>query len=195
VQGRHDEALTSMQEAWRADALSPWVSAQLAFYYYLARQFARAVEHAERINAYDGENYLAYRTLGLSHLSLGNTFQAIGCLQSAVDLAQGNTLETGYLGYAYGKCGKGEKAREYLEQLQAGMAQHYVPEFSLAIVNFGLNRIDQTFLWLQKACDHRSPSLLLLRADPLFDELREDRRFSSLLDRVGFPKENATADD
>jgi tetratricopeptide (TPR) repeat protein len=190
VQGRNDEALTLMQEAWRADAISPWLGAHLAFCYYLARQFARAVEQAEQIRTYDGSNYLLYRTFGLSYLLLGNSFQAIGCLKSAVDLAEGNAIETGYLGYAYGKCGNAESARECLDRLQADTARQNVPAFSLAMVNLGLQRMDQTFAWLQKACERRSPLVLMLRADPLFDPLREDSRFSSLLDRVGFPREN-----
>ena len=42
------------------------------------------------------------------------------------------------------------------------------------------------FEWLEKAFAERSPDLIELNADPVFDPLRPDPRFGDLLRRVGW---------
>ncbi len=44
---------------------------------------------------------------------------------------------------------------------------------------------EQTFVWLEKAYSQHSNVLTTLKVDPMYDELRSDPRFQSLLHRVG----------
>jgi hypothetical protein len=44
---------------------------------------------------------------------------------------------------------------------------------------------EQTFVWLEKAYAQHSNVLTTLKVDPMYDELRSDPRFQSLLRRVG----------
>lgn len=46
---------------------------------------------------------------------------------------------------------------------------------------------DIAFAWLEKALAERSPDLIELNADPVFDPLRPDARFADLRRRVGWP--------
>jgi hypothetical protein len=42
------------------------------------------------------------------------------------------------------------------------------------------------FEWLEKAFEQRSVKMTGIRVDPGFDNLRDDHRFSILLEKVGF---------
>jgi hypothetical protein len=64
--------------------------------------------------------------------------------------------------------------------------KRYVSPALLAIVEIGMGNKDRAFDWLDKACGDRSDWMIFLDTDPLFDPLRADSRFRSLLRRVGF---------
>jgi TolB-like protein/Tfp pilus assembly protein PilF len=50
----------------------------------------------------------------------------------------------------------------------------------------GLNQPDSAFYWLEKAFTNRSPELSWFKADPIFDNLRNDNRYWDLYQRIGF---------
>jgi adenylate cyclase len=49
----------------------------------------------------------------------------------------------------------------------------------------GVGDNDKAFEWLEKSFAAHSPGLVALKVDPVFDPLRSDPRFDSLLRRVG----------
>ena len=51
----------------------------------------------------------------------------------------------------------------------------------------GLDEKDQAFAWLDQACEERSEWLCKIRVDPVFDSLRSDLRFHTLLQRMNIP--------
>ena len=53
-----------------------------------------------------------------------------------------------------------------------------------------LGNADEAFAYLGKAFERRDAQLLLLKYEPTFDSLHADPRFSELIDRIGFPKDN-----
>jgi hypothetical protein len=53
-----------------------------------------------------------------------------------------------------------------------------------ARLNAGLGRIDEAFDWLERAYRERSIELLRLKADPIYDALRDDPRYHDLLARM-----------
>ena len=53
----------------------------------------------------------------------------------------------------------------------------------LAIVYTGLNEKDRAVDYLNKAYESRHPGLVLIRVDPIFDDLRSDERFKQLIAR------------
>ena len=74
-----------------------------------------------------------------------------------------------------------------LEKLSQRTAAEYVPPFCVALVHTGLGDLDQALHWLERACEERSHWLIYLKAWPLFDALRSDARFTSLLGRIRAP--------
>jgi hypothetical protein len=56
------------------------------------------------------------------------------------------------------------------------------------VAYLGFGDKDKVFELLNKGYEERSPSLALLKADPRWDSLRDDPRFSDLVRRVGLPQ-------
>jgi hypothetical protein len=55
------------------------------------------------------------------------------------------------------------------------------------MIHMSLGEVDESMMWLERAFEQRDLKTLQLRVSPLFDSLRGDARFESLLGRVGFP--------
>jgi hypothetical protein len=60
----------------------------------------------------------------------------------------------------------------------------YVPEYGRAMIYVGLGNKNMALEWLQKAYQQRC-LLTWLKVDPIFDPLRDDRRFEDLLANLG----------
>ena len=49
-------------------------------------------------------------------------------------------------------------------------------------------KINEALEWLEQACDARDPNMPYISADPVFDILRAEPRFQSLLRRMKLPE-------
>ena len=77
------------------------------------------------------------------------------------------------------------QALQALNSLKRLSETCYVQSNLIALVFTALGETDEAFRWLERAYEERDEDLCLLKIDPRFDSLRDDRRFQSLLERVG----------
>jgi len=63
--------------------------------------------------------------------------------------------------------------------------RHQIDPAAFVVAYAGMRDKEQTFVWLEKAYSQHSNVLTTLKVDPMYDELRSDPRFQSLLHRVG----------
>jgi hypothetical protein len=61
----------------------------------------------------------------------------------------------------------------------------YVPSYLIARIYLGLGQTDLVFKYLDKAYAERYGFLAYLKADPIFDDLRSDPRYWTLVEKVG----------
>jgi hypothetical protein len=61
------------------------------------------------------------------------------------------------------------------------------PSYYIALAYVGLGDNDNAFRWLDKTLEERAGPFNELNADPMFDPLRADPRFPTLLRRMGLP--------
>jgi len=54
------------------------------------------------------------------------------------------------------------------------------------MINVGLSDKDAAFENLRRAINERSPKLIWLNADHIYDDLHSDPRFIDILHRIGF---------
>jgi tetratricopeptide (TPR) repeat protein len=89
------------------------------------------------------------------------------------------------LGHAYAGSGQRDEALKKLNQLKEIGKQRYVSPYSWAIIYSGLGDKDQAFNSLEKGYQDRITKMAFLKIEPLFDNLRSDKRFADLVHRIG----------
>ena len=115
----------------------------------------------------------------------GDYERAFAEFDRAIELGGRSVNHIGVLGYAYGRSGNRDRAKEHLQELNARAAHGYVPPMWIALVHLGLGDLEGLFHWLDRAFEERDGSLILITAAVEFDPVREDPRFKSLLQRMG----------
>ncbi|NOR19073.1 MAG: tetratricopeptide repeat protein, partial [Xanthomonadales bacterium] len=113
----------------------------------------------------------------------GQLEQAIALYQSAIELSNRALLYLSALGHAYGMAGMNDEALQILEELQRAV---YPSPYNLAIVHLGLGHYEQAIDWLEKAYEAHNSHLVYINRGPKFDPLRDNERFTKLLERIGW---------
>ena len=186
--GRRDDSLTVMRHAERLDPQSPWISSNVGFAYYFARQYDQAIEQSKSTIAMDPSFVLSRFFLGLALEEKGQFESAIAAFEKAVDLSGNSPIYLAALGHAYAVSGRKSEARELLKQLAELAKRKYVPAYETAVVYAGLGEKERTFEWLEKAYKEHAGWLVYLNVDPRLDTLHADSRFPDLLRRIGLPR-------
>jgi len=81
--------------------------------------------------------------------------------------------------------GNRREAQKLLEELRNLSERRYVSPIGRALIYIGLGDKERAFEWLDRASDDHDPWLAWLKADPIFDDLRNDPRFAVLLKTAG----------
>lgn len=186
--GRHAEAIEKGKLVQQFEPLSPFAHVSLGYAYYFARDYEKAIEECNKALEMDKYSVFAYRNLGLAYLQQGKLEKAITSLSKAVTFSNGGKAFESYLGFAYALAGKKTEALEILANLEELEKESYVPAHNFALVYAGLGDFDKAFEWLEKSFKERSGFLPFLKVEPIVDCLRDDPRFSQMIERVGIPK-------
>jgi TolB-like protein len=189
ARGNRDQALTYLQRTSRIDPASLWVSnfaCELYRYFGLYDEATTAGERALQLDptfAHYGEPALAalYR-------EMGRFDDAIALYQKAREF----TGRPGFgLAITYARMKRREEALQTLEAAIAGWG--YRPGDAIAHVHVTLGAYDDTMRELERACEQRSSSLHGVGIAPEFVPLRSDKRFKSILQRIGLEPEKVFA--
>ena len=92
---------------------------------------------------------------------------------------------TGALARTFALSGKRKLALKLLRELERLAKDRYVSPFEFASIHLALGQMTTGYEWLERACQDRSFELILIKVDPRFDSLREDRRFTAAVKRLG----------
>jgi len=183
--GRFEEAQGEIRRPLDADPLDGFNLMELGLSYYFARQYEHAIEQCRRAIGVDSTSYWPHMVLGWVYEQQGGFSAAIDELSEASRLLD-NPQVTASLGHAYAASGRRADARKIMDALQERSKRRYVSPYDVSTIYAGLGDKEQTLLWLERACDHRSGWLALwVKVDPKFDGLRSEPRFQNLLRRIG----------
>jgi serine/threonine-protein kinase len=189
ARGERDKALTYLRRADRIDPASLWVSnfaCELYRYFGLYDEAIAAGERALQLDptfAHWGEPALAalYR-------EIGRFDDAMALYQKAQDF----TGRPGFgLAITYARMQRRKEALEALDAAVAGWG--YRPGDGFAHVHVILGAYDDAVRDLELACEQRSSSLHSVGIAPEFVPLRSDKRFRSILQRIGLEPEKVFA--
>ena len=181
LQARFPEAFEELQSAQRLDPCSPNVAAALSWVNYLSRQYDRARSLAEETIAQNPNSFPALQQLGQAYVGAGRYDEAIPVFQKARALSGNSTFAVARLGHALARAG----GRKEAERLRVELEESANRSFGVAWVYLGLGDHERALEWLQMALNDRASELIYLKVDPIYDDLRGDARFTTLLRRVG----------
>jgi len=189
ARGDRDKALAYLQRTSKIDPASLWVSnfaCELYRYFGLTDEAIAAGERALQLDPafLHGEPLLAavYR-------EMGRFDDAIALYEKA----QSFTGKPGFgLAITYARMDRPKEAQEILKAAVASRGR-YTPGDAIAHVYVALGEYDDAIRELERACDERSSSLHTIGIAPEFAPLRSDKRFISLLKKIGLDPEKVFA--
>jgi len=182
---RFDDAIREMKRAQELDPLSSYFATGVGFALLWAKRHDEATSWFRRVLETDPKFLRAHWGLGLTEASARDYDASIPELQTAVDLSDGGAAFLCSLGYAFAAVNKRTEATRIVEELMKRSRSGYVPASTVAAVFSGLGDRDQAMTWLERADRERDPWVTSLAIDFMFDPLRSDPRFQSLVHRLG----------
>ncbi|MEK6782906.1 MAG: hypothetical protein AABY93_14500 [Bacteroidota bacterium] len=185
---KHDQALRFADEQLEKDPYFPGPRKALCLYYLNRHQEAIDFQRA-RIE--QSNSYPHLFTYGFVTLSTGNFAEAIESLSEAMDIAQHRLPRIlGWMGAAYAKLGRQDKANELLNELKERRKNSNAgsPNFFIAVIYAGLGEKELALEWLTKAYEEHDWEMPWLITEPQFYPLHDDPRFKNLVNKMNFPE-------
>jgi TolB-like protein/Tfp pilus assembly protein PilF len=183
--GRTQEAISEIIKAQELDTLSLVYSMEIAWNWFMARDYERALEQSFKTLEMEPLFTPAQHTLGLAYEQLGKYDEAIAAFQRALAGSGGNPIALAALTHVYALAGRRRETTKKLNDLRQLSKTGYVPPYWMALAHAGLGEKDAAFEWLERAHGERDVWLVWLKREPRFDVLRSDPRLEHLLQRIG----------
>jgi len=183
--GRFEEALAEIHRAQQLDPLSLTIGNEVAWNWYMAREYRRALEQCRATLEIHADFPPILHTLGLTYAQMGRFRDAIDALQKGIDKVGNNPVALASLGHAFAMAGERQEAQRILTNLMTIAKSAYVPSYCFAVIYSGLGENDLAMESLDRACTDRDVWLVWSKVDPRLDGLRSDTRFENLLKRIG----------
>ena len=184
LQGRFEEASFEMTRARQLDPLSLIMAADNGAILYFSRQYDPAIRQLRGVLEME-PNFPRAHVLDYAYVQTGQFELALKDIESWRQIDD-TPLPLATLAVVYGRSGHNEEAKRIIAALEdhnhrgpAGIAPALVAHMGL------LEDKEQSLAYLEKACEEHSTLLTALKVDPLYDPLRDDPRFQSILHKVG----------
>lgn len=180
-----EKATGHLERAQELDPLNLLIKIRLGFMSIFLRDWDRAAEQFKEIIGFEPDFALGYLGLMSVYGWTGMYEEAYDLAEKALQLGPPAVAYIGNWGYLCAKEGKKDKAYELLAELEERSKKGYVSSFWVALIYLGLDEIDKTFEWLEKAYEERDSNLIYVTVPPPFDHIRSDPRYKQLLKKMG----------
>jgi Predicted integral membrane protein len=187
--GDRDKALTYLSRTAKIDPASLWVSNFACEIYRYFGLIEEAMAAGERALQLDPTFLYGEPLLAALYREMGRFDDAIALYKKSQDIS--GRVPFG-LAFTYGKMNRVEEAREILKAACANRGS-YTPGDAIAHMHVVLNEHDDAIRELQRACEEHSSSLLFIGIAPEFAPLRSDKRFVSIVEKIGLDPQKVFA--
>jgi len=191
--GRYAESLTQIENAHELDPLSVVVNMEMAWNFFIAREYDQAIEQALRVTHFEPEFPSSQYILGIACEQKGRFGEARAALERSLAGSKGHASGLASLGHLFGVGGQRGEALGMLDQLDRAGSRGYVAPFWYAVLHAGLGETDAAMSHLERSYAQSDAWLVWVNTDPRLDSLRADTRFEQFLSRVGFGVRSAGA--
>jgi TolB-like protein/Tfp pilus assembly protein PilF len=186
--GRTNEGLAEVRRALEIEPLDPNMVANLARVYLYDGQRDAGLAQARKSYEIDPTFPIARLVLGMALNANGLHDEAIVHAESILQADPNNQHMLQIAGFAYAKTGRKKDAEAVIEKLrEIGKTQYVIPSFVASIYGV-MGEKDSAFEEMETALEMRDSWLKWIKAEPIYDPLRDDPRFKDLLKRMGLPE-------
>jgi tetratricopeptide (TPR) repeat protein len=181
--GRLNEAEAEIKRAKELDPLSLVIDVCVGDMFYLKREYDQAIQQYRKTLELDHNFADARLVIGRCYRQKRMYEEAIADFQKAREGSGNSPYGLGDLGHVFALSGEKTKAIEVLTNLNKLSKQGYSVNYYIALICCGLGDKEKAFEWLGKACEQKE-EMTDFKVDPVWDNLRSDPRFKSLLKRM-----------
>jgi tetratricopeptide (TPR) repeat protein len=180
-----EESFIEINQALELDPLSLIMIRDKGIIHYYAHQFDQAILQARRALEMDPHFALAHRLLAIAYERKGMYEDALRENRIWGDLTNDPVRAEAAYGHIYAVSGRTEEALKILDKLEEKIPLRGDLTYAVALIYAGLGKIDNAFMWLERAYENRSGAMGTMRVDPKLDRLRSDARFTAILKKMG----------
>ena len=188
VTGRPLQAVEDHEIATKHDPLNVVFLKGLARSLYLARRYGDAIVEYQKTLVLDPAFYPALEGLGFIAAAQQNWPEALEYFKR-YQQAIGHPPKGWFgLGYMAGKTGDVDLAYDILQKHDKRKEEkpNQTLDLNYALIYLGLGQLDKVFTYLNNGVDkHHIYTIGALLCDPVFDEIRNDERYSRILKKIG----------
>ena len=187
--GRLDESLAEFERAKSLDPLSAPIKTASGSTLYAAQRYDSAIAELRASLDLDASSPMTYLFLGGSYEQKGMLAEATAETRRGLQFEPQNPSLLAAMGPLGGACRAVEPRRSRWPPSWTPLrSSRACPPRTSQSIYAAPGDKDRAFAMLRRAEQDRSPGLLWLRSDPIFDPLRSDARFAQLVQRLGFPQ-------
>ncbi|UCE19255.1 MAG: protein kinase [Gemmatimonadota bacterium] len=186
--GRFDEAIAEAETARELDPLSLIINTIVGIAYYFARRYDESIANHKKALEMDPNFLLANTYIVMPYVDKGMYNEAVDIMRKAEPSAAEHAYSLGYFGGAYGRAGLKDDALRILARLDELARRRYVSTFNRAVVLAGMGEFDEALDDMEKSIEDRCPTNIFSKTFPYFDCLQSNKRFQSLLKKIGLDK-------
>ncbi len=179
------EAAEAVRMGQELDPFLPATNGVAALVSYHGRRYDQAIKESERALERDPTSALSLLCISMAHAAKGAYKDAIIHAERGVGLSPGVNFLRGVLGAVYAMAGETTAARQVLDDLLERSKRMYVGPTVISWIYSHLAEHDRAFAFLEKAYEQRDCTLGFGLRAPMYDVIRDDRRFGELLTKLG----------
>ena len=171
--GRHEEAIEVMEQARRLDPLDAMINSDLAWIYFMARQYDRALDESRKALELDPSLAWVQWMMGTIYYNRGMEREAVEAYKKTFTITGAESERLSAISDARGI---------YKWWLDMGLKRsgNNAP---MPILYAALGEKEKALDWLEKAYQSRR-HMLWLKVNPAYDPIRSEARFKNLLHRL-----------
>ena len=183
-QSRLDEGLNEMMKARELDPFSAIIARQVALYYLLKRDYPRALQILRQAD----QSGPPFTTTTEIEVYIENQLydEALNTLEKESLDRKNDSLLIFNRGMVYAAQGRRVEALKVVAELEQLSGVDYSQAQWIAKIYATMNEKELAFTWLERGLGSGALGVFY-KDDPAWDSVREDPRFSKLLQRMGVP--------
>jgi tetratricopeptide (TPR) repeat protein len=179
--GRMDEAIYEHKLAQLYDPFNPLQTAWLAALYCYDGQYEKAITTALESFEIQEDYVVGHYVLGITYSEMGEHEKAIEAHKKLVELYP---VWSWSLAYTYAMAGHMEESEQILTDMKEADLTSWIAN-GMTIINSALGRLDEAFRYLNYEPHHSWTAWAAVM--PEYENLRDDPRFDTFLDRLNLP--------